>query len=210
MLTLKSSHGHQEQESDLKTRGDESKGGQKERNRDPTTTTNNAANNGETTCAGNAVDLAYSSDASMLAVATDDKRLNLWCTGSTSGKNKSPVANMETKLFAEQGQGDVPVLGIPGQGQERQQRDRSMGETAVAGSMIGTREIPKKPTSVLFARVSGPPDVAAEGGKEVIYVCVCVALGKGIDRLWSRLLMGPTPRGFSRQTTYVVLRVTCR
>lgn len=113
------------------------------------------------------VDLAYSADASMLVVATEDKRLNLWRRAIT----------IPTSTLAD------PATSIPGnsarreagggleEGQRRRERGETGGEEGEEGagfeawSMIGMREVPKKPTRVLFAKT--PPIDEGVDGEEV-------------------------------------------
>lgn len=83
-----------------------------------------------------AIDLAYSADASMLAIATEDKHLRVSRTGGLVGA------------------------------QTEDERDEERRE--VAGRYIGSREIPKKPTSVLFAPCrDGGTDGGGQGKTEV-------------------------------------------
>lgn len=77
------------------------------------------------------VDIAFSADASMVALATEHKRLWVWRSGAS----------------------DAP--------EEKE---------GVLGELVGEREIPKKPTSVLFAPAAGGGcggDGAVENGTEV-------------------------------------------
>ena len=77
----------------------------------------------------NAVDIAYSADASMMAMATEDKRVRVWRTGRTAG----PDTMDEERAKLE------------------------------PGTLLGEREIPKKPTSVLFSP-TGTGDGGGSGG----------------------------------------------
>ncbi|CAM9521804.1 unnamed protein product [Sphacelaria rigidula] len=106
----------------------------------------------------------------MLVVATEDKRLNLWRRAITNPTSTSPD----------------PAASIPGDsarreaasGREEGQRRRERGETGgeegekgagfEAWSMIGMREVPKKPTGVLFAKT--PPIDEGVDGQEVLVI----------------------------------------
>lgn len=78
--------------------------------------------------ASNAVDLAYSADASMLAVVTEDKRIWVWRRTSSGYE----VKKRERPLSTPKEKGETEPL------DERQE-------------LLGWRELPKKPTSVTFA-----------------------------------------------------------
>ncbi|CAM9600338.1 unnamed protein product, partial [Laminaria digitata] len=67
----------------------------------------------------NGVDIAYSADASMVAMATEDKRVRVWRTGRGAGRTTSG-----------DDMGEEPA------------------ELEPAGALLGEREIPKKPTSI--------------------------------------------------------------
>lgn len=82
----------------------------------------------------NAVDLAYSADASMIAVATEDKHVWVWRTGRA-------------------GPGTVGEACEGGVG---------------LGSLLGCREVPKKPTSVLFAPAATRGDDAEQKSRDEV------------------------------------------
>lgn len=75
-----------------------------------------------------AVDIAYSADAGLVATATEDKRVRVWRTGVALDSEGAAAAA-------------APVVG-------------ESEASAAAGNMLGERELPKKPTSILFAPVA--------------------------------------------------------
>lgn len=72
----------------------------------------------------NVIDLAYSSDASMLVIATEDKHLRLYGTASPLGKQRV---------------------------EKRENSNAALGKEI---TKLGERTTPKKPTRVLFGHVS--------------------------------------------------------
>lgn len=81
----------------------------------------------------NGVDIAYSADASMMAIATEDKRVRVWRTGRVAGLDSTDeeCAKLEP------------------------------------GTLLGEREIPKKPTSILFSPTRPGGDGGGGGGAGV-------------------------------------------
>lgn len=83
-----------------------------------------------------AVDIAYSADASMVATATEDKQVRVWRTGVV---NTADNASKPTPAAA--------------------------AAAAVAtGEVLGQRELPKKPTCLLFAPATAAPARGTGGG----------------------------------------------
>ena len=98
----------------------------------------------------NAVDLAYSADASMLAVVTEDKHVCVWRT----------TTDCKARRLEETQQPSSPPPPGGGMGTSRRRR-----------ALLGRRGVPKKPTSVSFA-----PAAAADrgsSGEERGEVCLC-------------------------------------
>lgn len=85
----------------------------------------------KTLTASNAVDLAYSADASMLAVVTEDKRVWVW---------RRTSSGYETKKRER-------LLSTPEEKGKTEPREKRQ-------ELLGWRELPKKPTSVTFAPAS--------------------------------------------------------
>lgn len=83
-----------------------------------------------------AVDIAYSGDASMVAIATEDKRVCVWRTGAA----QSTATKVE------------PVAAA------------AAAAAGAAGDVLGERDLPKKPTCVLFAPVKAAAGGAGSGG----------------------------------------------
>ncbi len=82
-----------------------------------------------------AVDIAYSGDAGLVATATEDKRVRVWRTRvALDSAGAAPAV--------------APVAG------EAEAPAASAAASAAAGNVLGGRELPKKPTSILFAPVT--------------------------------------------------------
>lgn len=91
----------------------------------------------------NVVDLAYSADASMLAVVTEDKRVWVW--------RRTPSGDEIKKR--------EPPLSTPEEKRETEPREKRQ-------ELLGWRELPKKPTSVTFApAVAGDRYSGSEKGE---------------------------------------------
>lgn len=85
-----------------------------------------------------AVDIAYSVDACMIATATEDKQVRVWRTGVVVDASHNA---------------SKPMAAAPAPA------------PAAAGELLGQRELPKKPTSLLFAPVATAVAPAGGGGK---------------------------------------------
>ena len=92
-----------------------------------------------------AVDIAYSADGGLVATATEDKRVRVWRTRVVSDSAGAPPPGGDAK----------PGIAEP---------------AAAAGNMLGERELPKKPTSILFAPVAAPGGGGDKQREEVVVV----------------------------------------
>lgn len=95
-----------------------------------------------------AVDIAYSADASMVAIATEGKHVRVWRTGVSAGITMDK-------------QEALKAVGDDGSTSKTATMTEATAAAVAAGDMLGEQEIPKKPTSILFAPV---PAAGADGG----------------------------------------------